>query len=233
LVGYLEKLEFLRKSLAEWFRSSGRKFPWRGEVGWYGVLLAEFLLVRTRSEVAERAFYELLSRFPTPEDLCSAGATPVREVFERIGLPSRAERLVATVCTILREYGGRVPCDYRKLLELPGVGDYIARVLLSRVCGKHVAFVDSNVLRILARFLGTRLSVAGAAELLERYIPEGELLSINIALLDLGALVCKPRKALCHICPLTSSCSTSPWAGSSGSTGSPPSGQKSLNPVSF
>ncbi|MCC6047441.1 MAG: A/G-specific adenine glycosylase [Desulfurococcaceae archaeon] len=215
VVEYSGRLEFLRRSLMEWFRRSGRKFPWRGEVGWYGILLAEFLLVRTRSEVAERAFHELLSRFPTPENLCSAGVVPVREIFERIGLPSRAERLVTTVCTILREYGGRIPCDYQELLKLPGVGDYIARVVLSRVCGKHVAFVDSNVLRILTRFLGARLSVTKAAELLERYIPKGELLYVNVALLDLGALVCKPRKALCYICPLTPRCSTSSGTGSS------------------
>lgn len=206
---YLERLELLRKGLVKWFRESGRKFLWRGEVGWYGVLLAEFLLVRTRSEVAERAFYELLARFPAPEALCSAGVAPVREVFERIGLPSRAERLVATVCKVLEDYGGKLPCDYRELLKLPGVGDYIARVVLSRVCGRHVAFVDSNVLRVLSRFLGAGLSATKAAELLERSIPGGELLDVNVALLDLGALVCKPRKTLCPLCPLSPGCSTS------------------------
>jgi len=206
---YLEKLGFLRSRLVKWFREFGRKFPWRGEVGWYGVLLAEFLLVRTRSEVAERAFHELISRFPTPEALCSAGVAPVREVFKRIGLPSRAERLVAIVCKALREHGGALPCDYHELMKLPGVGDYIARVILSRVCGKHVAFVDGNVLRVISRFLGIRLGLTEVAELLERSIPEGELLDVNVALLDLGALVCKPRKTLCPLCPLSLRCSAS------------------------
>lgn len=210
---YLGRLEFLRRVLVKWFREFGRKFPWRGEVGWYGILLAEFLLVRTRSEVAERAFYELLTKFPTPEALCSAGVAPVRGIFEKIGLPSRAERLVATVCRVLKDYSGEPPCDYQELLKLPGVGDYIARVMLSRVCGKHVAFVDSNVLRVLSRFLGLRLSASKVAELLERSIPEGELLDVNVALLDLGALVCKPRKTLCSLCPLSPGCSTSSGVG--------------------
>ncbi len=210
---YLEKLGFLRSRLVGWFREFGRKFPWRGDVGWYGVLLAEFLLVRTRSEVAERAFYELISRLPTPEALCSAGVAPVREVFKRIGLPSRAERLVATVCKVLRERGGVLPCDYRELVRLPGVGDYIARVVLSRVCGEHVAFVDSNVLRVISRFLGVRLGLAEVAELLEKSVPKGELLNVNVALLDLGALVCKPRKTLCPLCPLSLRCFTSLRAG--------------------
>jgi len=210
---YLEKLGFLRSRLVEWFRESGRKFPWRGEVGWYGVLLAEFLLVRTRSEVAERAFYELISRFPTPEALCLAGVAPVREVFKRIGLPSRAERLVATVCKVLKEHGGAIPCDYRELVRLPGVGDYIARVVLSRVCGEHVAFVDGNVLRVISRFLGFKLGLAEVAELLEKSVPKGELLNVNVALLDLGALLCKPQKTLCPLCPLSLRCFTSLRAG--------------------
>ena len=201
-----ERLRRSREKILNWFRKHGRRFPWRGEVGWYGVLIAEFMLIRTRSEVAERTFYEFVRAFPKPDLICSTDHKEVVKYFRKIGLPTRAERLINAVCTILSKYGGEIPCDYRKLRELPGVGDYIARVLLSRVCGKHYAFVDSNIVRILSRFSGKLLSTLEAARILEEAFTSKDLTPINIALIDLGSLVCKPKRPYCLECPVKEVC---------------------------
>ncbi len=200
------RLVRVRDELLRWFGRHGRRFPWRGEVGWYGVLVAEFMLVRTRSEVAERAFREFMLEFPEPEALCSSSPQRVLDHFRKLGLPSRAERLIGTVCAVLERYGGEIPCDYGELRRLPGVGDYIARVLLSRVCGKHAAFADSNVVRILSRFSGRLLNGSEAARILEEAFTGRDLLSINVALIDLGSKVCGPRSPRCPGCPLREGC---------------------------
>lgn len=202
-----EKFRGVYAEILEWFARRGRKFPWRGEVGWYGVLVAEFMLIRTRSEVAERVFLEFMRAFPSPEQLCSSGSEGVVGYFRKLGLPSRAERLVSAVCSVLSNYGGAIPCDYSELRKLPGVGDYISRVLLSRVCGKDYAFVDSNVARVLLRFTGKLLKVSEASQILERAFSGEDLHRVNIALLDLGSLVCTPVKPRCPVCPIKSSCS--------------------------
>ncbi|MEM0065564.1 MAG: hypothetical protein QXZ22_07275 [Sulfolobales archaeon] len=201
-----ERLRKLREKILNWFKRHGRRFPWRGEVGWYGVLVAEFMLIRTRSEVAEKLFEEFIRIYPKPELICSSNPEDVTKYFRKIGLPTRAKRLIDTVCIILSEYSGEVPCDYRKLRELPGVGDYIARVLLSRVCGKHYAFVDSNIIRVLSRFSGKLLSTMEAAQILEKAFTSEDLTTINVALLDLGSLVCKPKKPYCLECPINELC---------------------------
>lgn len=190
----------------EWFGRRGRKFPWRGEVGWYGVLTAEFMLIRTRSEVALKIFLEFMRRYPEPNILCSSDPESVASYFRRLGLPSRAERLVNAVCTILGSYGGVVPCDYGRLVELPGVGDYIARVILSRVCGKHYAFVDSNVVRVVSRFSCRLMKIPEVAQILERAFASEDLVNVNMALIDVGSLVCKPTRPRCSECPIGDWC---------------------------
>ncbi|MEM4913203.1 MAG: hypothetical protein QW579_03260 [Desulfurococcaceae archaeon] len=200
----------LRKALSalvEWFKEHGARFPWRGEIGWYGILVAETMLIRTRRTVAERVFIEFMEKYPTPESLCKADSVEVEALFRKIGLPWRARKLRETVCLILSEYRGVLPCSYSELVELPGVGEYIARVLLARVCKKHYAFVDSNVSRVFSRLVGLDLDVKAIERILEACAEPGELIMVNTALLDVGDLYCKPREPVCTLCPLKETCS--------------------------
>ena len=198
------------EALLNWFSTHGRRFPWRETRDWYRVLVAEFMLIRTRSEVVERVYREFLERFPTPEHLCKADLHDVETFFKRLGLVQRSSRLRNTVCHILQEYGGDMPCSFDELNRLPGIGRYVAHVLLTRVCGKVTPFVDTNVLRVLRRFLGDeRIDTESAERWLSSTVPKHVLEQVNIAILDLAALVCKPKRALCISCPLASWCRTS------------------------
>jgi len=193
--------------LLNWWRHNKRDFPWRRTNNWYYILVAEFMLIRTRSETVERAYDDFIQHFPTPETLCNASASDIIEHFEKLGLPERGLRLHKAVCTILEKYGGSIPCDRRELLKLPGVGEYVAAVILTKVCSEPEPFVDSNVLRVLSRLLGTFLKAPAARDLLKTLIPAEHLEEVNIGLLDLAAVVCKPRKPRCIECPLRGYCS--------------------------
>lgn len=198
------------EALLSWFSRHGRRFPWRETRDWYRVLVAEFMLIRTRSEVVEKVYREFLERFPTPEHLCRADIRDVETFFKRLGLVQRSYRLHSTVCHILQKYGGAMPCSFDELSKLPGIVRYVAHVLLTRVCEEAVPFVDTNVLRVLRRFLGDEnLDTESAERWLLSTVPKHVLEQVNIALLDLAALVCKPRRALCTLCPLANWCRTS------------------------
>ncbi len=167
------------------------------------------MLIRTKSETVEKVYREFLEKFPRAEDLCSADLRDIELFFKRLGLIQRAHRLQRAVCTILERYGNTIPCRLEELFQLPGVGNYIARVLLTRICKEPVPFVDTNVLRVARRFLGDPSIGADDAERwLLGSVPRHLLENVNIALLDLAALVCKPKKPKCSACPLASWCRT-------------------------
>jgi len=191
--------------LLSWYKLNKRRFPWRETRDWYKCLVAEFLLVRTRSETVNKVYRDFLERFPTPQELCRASEEEILVFFKRLGLLNRAYRLKQTVCTIV--YKGVFPCSYTELTKLPGIGDYVARVLLTRVCSDPQPFVDSNVLRVMSRFLGLdKVSKERVCEWIERSVPKDILEEVNLALLDLAATVCKPRNPRCFQCPLQTMC---------------------------
>ena len=192
-----------------WFSKYGRRFPWRETRDWYRTLVAELMLIRTRSETVETVYREFLERFPQAENLCNANPKDIEPFFKRLGLVQRAQRLHKAVCTILEKYGGTIPCSIEELFQLPGVGNYIARVLMTRVCKEPVPFVDTNILRVTRRFLGNpNIGADHAERWLLSSVPRHLLENVNIALLDLAALVCKPKRSRCDICPLTTWCRT-------------------------
>jgi A/G-specific adenine glycosylase len=192
--------------LLEWFRAHGRKLPWRSRASWYQIVVAEIALIRTRAEVAVRVYNEIIGRYPDPRILCYlSSADELERVFRRIGLPRRGRWLYEAVCTIVEKFKGKPPCRYDELIGLPGFGNYLARVVLANVCGERVAFADTNVVRVVDRLTcgSTRGNVE---EWLETSVPSSSLREVNIALLDLAALICKPRQPQCEVCPLQSSC---------------------------
>lgn len=195
------------KGLLRWFKTHKRVLPWRRRRDWYGVVVAEVMLIRTRSEVAARYYKEFMKTYPSPAALCLSSDEELRAFFKRLGLPERGPKLRRLTCTVLREYGGTIPCSLKELIRLPCVGRYVASVLLTRVCGKPTAFVDSNVQRVVTRMTGrSGVSAVDVKHLLEQNVPKGLLERVNLALLDLAFKICKPGKPRCAECPVSSWC---------------------------
>lgn len=197
--------------LLQWYNRSIKRFTWRNYRDWYRILIAEVMLIRTRSEVVEKIYRLFLERFPKPEDLCNADEKDVIEFFKKLGLVQRAKRLKDAVCIVLKEYNDSIPCDYKELTLLPTIGRYIANVLLTKVCQIPTPFVDTNVLRFVKRFLGIKsIDIAYAESWLIKSVDMDTkiLEDINIAILDLSRTICAPRKPKCSRCPVNSFCRT-------------------------
>jgi len=196
-----------------WYRANGQhKLPWREFRSPWATLVAEYLLIRTRVSAVSRVYSGLLEAFPCP-DRVVGDRSRWMDLTASLGLPSRMYRFVETCEAVMGSYGGIIPVDKKRLLELPGVGHYTAAAVRCFAYGLPEALVDSNTIRIANRLSGIRVSpsrhrssvvidhVAGLYEG-ARGLPEE-----NYALLDIGTTVCKSAVPMCAECPLNGTCS--------------------------
>ncbi|HAQ22610.1 MAG TPA: A/G-specific adenine glycosylase [Acidimicrobiaceae bacterium] len=151
-----------------------------------------------------------LDRFPTPAACAASTPSAVIAEWSGLGYNRRALHLHRSAVMVVERHGGVVPFDLRSLLALPGVGPYTARAVLAFAHEADVAVVDTNVARVLARWMGRRLTSSEVQRLADSSVPAGEGWGWNQVLLDLGAGICRARQPSCAKCPLEFSCS---WRG--------------------
>jgi A/G-specific adenine glycosylase len=203
---------WLRERLLCWFEQHGRSFPWRepGESS-YELAVAEVLLQRTTATGVARAFPGFIARYPTWGVMAGASLEELREALRPLGLWRQKARALLDLANFVEEHGGELPCSRRDLERLPGVGPYTASALMAAIFGLHEPLVDVNMARVLSRFFGTGACGSNVRDAslhtLAFHVVQGErCLSVNWAVLDLGALVCRARKPRCQECPLREEC---------------------------
>lgn len=167
---------------------------------------------QTRIEQGTPYYLKFISRFPSVRSLADASTDEVLRYWQGLGYYSRARNLHLAARKIIREYGGAFPDTYEGLLTLPGVGPYSAAAIASFAYGLAYPVVDGNVKRVIARFSGIDASIddstGHAAVLAEstRFIRGTDPALFNQAIMNFGALVCKPKGPLCTSCPLSKKC---------------------------
>ena len=134
----------------------------------------------------------------------------VLKLWEGLGYYRRARNLLATSKLLVKKYNSNLPHEVKELKKLPGVGDYTANALLGLVHNKPTIAIDGNVKRVFARILNKKDSNIDFIKLVE--INKKKLLSIKRnadfveALMEFGALICKPKDPRCGICILSKNC---------------------------
>lgn len=200
-------------SVRDWYRVHGRDFLWRrpGMTPW-GIYLIEIMAQQTQIERAARVALEWIERWPTPSALAATPPSEVLRAWGRLGYPRRALALHAAATAIATEHGDEVPRELDALLSLPGVGPYTAAAVASFAYGQRVPVVDTNIRRVLVRaLLGVETlppSTRRDAALMESVLPHDaeEAKIMNVAVMELGALVCTPRSPDCERCPIAEHC---------------------------
>jgi len=193
-----------------WYASFGRDLPWRHTSDPYLIMLSEFILQQTQIIQGMDYYLRFAERFPTAESLAEASEEEVMRLWQGLGYYSRARHLHAAAKQIAA--AGHFPRDYNFVRALPGVGDYTAAAIMSFAFGEPYAVLDGNVQRVLSRHfgisepvdttLGRKLLRALADEMLDRQHPA----LYNQAIMDFGALQCKPAAPICETCPLADTC---------------------------
>ena len=203
----------LARRLLAWWDVNRRDLPWRAAPGEtpdpYRVWLSEVLLQQTTAAAVAPYYARFLERWPRVEALAAASLGEVIEAFAGLGYYARARDLHACAQEIARR-GGRFPDSEAALRALPGVGAYTAAAVAAIAFGEPAAAIDGNVARIMARLdaLPTpwpqaRPALAAATAAL---VPADRPGDFAQALMDLGAMVCRPRNPDCVACPLSADC---------------------------
>lgn len=200
------------KLILDWFKSNKREFSWRTlELSPFQVLVAELMLQKTNASQVQNIFPDFIEKYPDPKSIATISETDLANLFQPLGLFNRRARDLKKTSEMIINQGNEVPSKKKDLLNLPGVGDYIANAVLCFAFNKKTAIIDANVGRIMKRIFSFPVKNAPSrdkelAERMEGLIPDRYFKEFNYAMLDMAALICIPRNPRCDKCSLTTIC---------------------------
>ena len=206
------RLRAISRRLLAWFDRSAREMDWRETDDPYRIWVSEVMLQQTRVETVTPYYRRFLSAFPTVRALAEASPDRVMKLWEGLGYYSRARNLHRAAQVVAREHGGRLPEDPEALATLPGIGRSTAGAIAAIAFRKDVPILDANAKRVIARLFAVTGSLSRpSAERGLWTISRGLILpkkgrETALALMDLGATVCTPRRPACPACPLAQHC---------------------------
>jgi A/G-specific adenine glycosylase len=208
----IKELQALRKALTDWYRINQRALPWRETADPYAIWVSEVMLQQTQVTTVLPYYHNFLWCFPSLKSLAQTNLEQVLKAWEGLGYYARARNLHKAAGVVLNQHEGIIPQNWQDFRELPGVGDYIAAAVLSIAFGHPHPVVDGNVKRVLARMLAMETPVnqspsnkifqQTAAQLLDAQSPG----RFNQAVMELGAMICRPFNPLCPACPVQAWC---------------------------
>ncbi|HET7398898.1 MAG TPA: A/G-specific adenine glycosylase [Intrasporangium sp.] len=207
-------LPTLHARLGGWFAVAGRDLPWREpDCSPWGVFVSEVMAQQTPLARVEPVWHEWLRRWPTPSALAAAAPGDAVRAWGRLGYPRRALRLHEAARVMVLRHGGEVPRSPGDLLDLPGVGAYTAAAVACFAFGIPEVVVDTNVRRVLARVVEGKAYPAPSLTRAESALARACLpastqaaTTWNVAVMELGALVCVARGPRCAECPVADLC---------------------------
>lgn len=211
IFGSSEQLQIIQP-LLHWFRSTGRDLPWRRTYNPYHVWISEIMLQQTQMDRGVAYFLRWIERFADVQAVAAADEQEILRYWEGLGYYARARNLLKAAKIIVRDHDGEVPCEYDRLLRLPGIGPYTAAAITSVAGNYDVPVIDANVARVYSRLFNIgepvkeRAVQNRLAEIAEKLLPHGQARAYNQALMDLGGLICTPRTPCCEQCPVAAGC---------------------------
>jgi A/G-specific adenine glycosylase len=207
-----QEIRRFQSHLLNWFAEKQRPLPWRETRDPYRIWVSEVMLQQTQVKTILEYYPKFIDRFPTLEDLSRTDLADVLKYWEKMGYYARARNLHQAAQKVVQDFAGKIPENYPEFRGLPGVGEYIAAAVLSLAFGQPFAVVDGNVKRVLARrfLLETPVNQSSAKRafqnLADLLLAREQPANFNQAIMELGALICRPQNPLCAECPVQTGC---------------------------
>lgn len=200
--------------LLRWLEVHGRKYPWRETIEPWRVYLTEILLQRTRADAVAKIYHQFFDRFPDPESLHEAPESEIKDLVRTLGFVNHRTKSLQDVGEILiQKHGGSVPDSVEALKEPWRVGEYSARACQLFARDQPYALIDANFARVIGRVLGYEMprqphKSEDVYAFLDALVPSDPDLAraFNLAVLDLGALICTPDNPNHVECPFQDIC---------------------------
>ena len=200
--------------ILKWYDNNKRNLPWRkktsGKNREYFTLVSEFMLQQTQVKTVIPYFENFIKVFPSLKTLANADENKVLKNWEGLGYYSRARNLKKTAKKLLEDYNGNLPKNIENLKSLPGIGEYTSRSILAIAHNQPYVPMDGNVERILKRvFLLKKENEISKENLIEKksfFNISNRSSDYAQAIMEIGALICKPALPSCSMCPLVQNC---------------------------
>lgn len=198
--------------VVKWYTLNKRDLPWRKTRDPYIIWLSEIILQQTRVEQGLPYFHRFLEKYPTVADFATADEEEILKLWQGLGYYSRGRNMHATSKIVMEDHGGYFPRKYDELVKLKGIGEYTAAAISSFSADEAKAVVDGNVFRLLARFYGIQEVINSSqgkkvfTGLANSLINKQDPGTSNQAMMEFGAMVCRPRNPDCNVCPISQQC---------------------------
>lgn len=198
--------------LIAWYKKNKRDLPWRNTNDPYKIWLSEIMLQQTQVVQGLSYYLKFTEEFPQITDLAKAPEDKVMQMWQGLGYYSRARNLHFTAKEITKTYKGEFPKSYSDIRNLKGIGDYTAAAIASIAYNLPHAVVDGNVYRVLSRLFAIKTPINSTQGKKEFQELANEILNTkkaglhNSAIMEFGALWCKPQNPNCETCPLQQYC---------------------------
>jgi len=199
-------------TIIDWYQKNKRDLPWRHTNDPYIIWLSEIILQQTRVEQGLPYFNRFLVSYPDVSTFAKAEEGTILRLWQGLGYYSRARNMHKAAQMVMEQHQGVFPSSYDQLLKLKGIGEYTAAAIASFAANEAKPVVDGNVFRVLARYFGIdeaintpqgkKLFYQIAEEILNKDHPALH----NQAIMEFGALQCKPQNPNCSVCPLYVNC---------------------------
>ena len=204
----------LSKKILAWYDNSKRDLPWRvskkSPKKLYYRILSEFMLQQTQVKTVIPYFYRFIKKFRTLKALSKSSEKQILKLWEGLGYYRRARNLLASSKLLVKKYNSKLPNTIDEVKKLPGVGEYTANALLGLIYNQPKIAIDGNVKRVFARLINKKKERINFEKLI--LINKKKLFCTNRnadfveALMEFGALICKPKDPKCSVCCLNKSC---------------------------
>ncbi len=205
-------IDGFQRRITAWYNRNHRSLPWRETRDPYCIWVSEVMLQQTQVKTVVPYYRRFIKRFPHVKALAAARLQDVLKLWEGLGYYGRARNLHTAARQVVKVNGGIVPESFKEFIALKGVGEYIGSAVMSIALGHPHAVVDGNVKRVLARRYLIESPVNDSSshgkyrQAAEKLLDGSDPGTFNQAMMELGALVCKPRNPVCGSCPVRANC---------------------------
>ena len=208
------KEQLVTKKILKWYDLNKRSLPWRKNVSFrkkqFYTLVSEFMLQQTQVITVIPYFSRFIKDIPNLETLAKVQNNKLFKLWEGLGYYSRARNLKKTSQIIIKNFKGNLPNVFEDLVSLPGIGNYTASAILAIAFNKPYIPLDGNIERVLKRYLYLKKDKEIQKDILyqKKNIFGNSTRSSDYAqaLMELGALICKPNNPRCNQCPISKNC---------------------------
>ena len=205
-----KRYQLFSQQVVQWYLEHGRHdLPWRRKVTPYRIWISEIMLQQTQVKTVIPYFKNFIKKFPSQKSLSEASEDQVLAAWSGLGFYRRARNIFATKEIIKKNYGNRFPNEFKKIIELPGIGKSTAGAIMSLAYLDPHPILDGNVKRVISRLLKKELGLLKEAELWklsQEMVSKDDCFSYTQGIMDLGATICTPSNPSCSKCPVSSQC---------------------------